>query len=125
MRLRGSDALWARRSHTSLRPKAKFPEFRGGQAVQGGRSGIPGPRNPGGRTGGGGSGHQEEKNVLRPPTVTGTGMQDLPEHGRAAASEGRKAVGREWGRAVSRQPGAPARPLSGTTCPRREGALTW
>lgn len=36
MRLRGSDARWARRSHTSLRPKAKFPEFRGGQAVQGG-----------------------------------------------------------------------------------------
>lgn len=49
MRLRGSDARWARRSHTSLGPKAKFPEFRGRQAVRwrGGRSGIPGPRNPG------------------------------------------------------------------------------
>jgi hypothetical protein len=60
-----------------------------------------------------GNGHLEEK---CPPTVTGTRMQALPPHGRAATSAGgEKGEGPRVGGgrgAVSRQPGLPARPRS-------------
>ena len=59
---------------------------------------------------GGGSGHRR-KNVLHPPTVTGTGIMNLPPPGKNDFHRGRKPKGPRAGEGKGRLPGSPPRGL--------------
>ena len=85
---------------------------------------------------GGGSGHRR-KNVLHPPTVTGTGIMNLPPPGKNDFHRGRKPKGPRAGEGKGRLPGSPPRglglppgrpPLGGVSHSHRErgrGAGSW
>lgn len=92
---------WRKSSHASLGPKAKLPEFRVGQAVQGGKVGsvARGSWWTEWRLGKRASGGEK-----CPPTVTGTRGQDLPPHGGLPPARGERRRAAGGGRAASGGP---------------------